>query len=449
MSENRSPSSAVTGNSPLRVLLVDDSEDELFLLDDELRQGGYDPFVQRVDTTEAMEAALEREGWHLLIVDYVMPRFSAPAALELYHRLELDFPVIVVSGQMGEEIAVEMMRLGAHDYIVKQRRVRLLPAIARELKEYEGRLRRQQAEEALQQSEQKLAVIAKSAQDAIIMMDCEGRIAFWNPAATRTFGYEEQHVLGRDVHQVLAPEDQRKVATESLQHFLKTGEGTVIGSTVEMLALHKDGHVFPVELSLSHFDAGSAYGAVGIVRDISERKRMEREMEDLATHDALTSFYNRAELVKRLLSETERALRYQRPLSIFFIDLDHFKTVNDRFGHQAGDELLREFAILLRSEIRQMDLVGRYGGEEFVVILPETPSGQAMKMAQRILKQVASHRFDITNKQKLTVTVSIGVGTVPEHARSPEELIDIADSAMYAAKQAGRDRVCLAKPIDE
>ncbi len=433
------------GENSLRVLLVDDSEDELWLLEDELIQGGYRPQLRRVDTAPQMEAALDDGEWDVLIVDYVMPAFSGPAALQIYNRRALDIPLIVVSGKMGEETAVEMMRAGAKDYIIKQNRSRLIPAIRRELEEYRSRRARLAAEQALLEARNRLAVITESARDAILMLDEQGNIEYWNPSATRIFGYRAQDVAGRNVRTILIGSFD-----EATHAFLPPGEKREqTDDTLELDALHKDARCFPVELSFASFQQNGQWQTVAVIRDISQRKQMEQALEDLATHDALTGLFNRAQLEKRLQQEVDRARRYGRVLSLFFLDLDHFKTVNDRFGHQAGDALLKGFADLLCSEVRQVDFVGRYGGEEFVIIMPETTPEQALETAERLRARVADQDFELEpGGRKLSITVSIGIGAIPNHGRTMEALIQAADAAMYRAKQAGRDRVHMASGDD-
>ncbi|MGH7411491.1 MAG: response regulator, partial [Candidatus Methylomirabilis sp.] len=136
--------------TPLRVLIVEDSEDDAALLVRELRRGGYDPEIRRVDTTAAMSAALDRETWDIVISDYTMPRFSAPAALSLFQERGLDVPFIIVSGTVGEDAAVAAMKAGAHDYLMKGKLARLVPAVERELREAEGRRERKRAEVTLE-----------------------------------------------------------------------------------------------------------------------------------------------------------------------------------------------------------------------------------------------------------------------------------------------------------
>ena len=153
--------------TPLRALLVEDSEDDAILLARELRRGGYDLATERVDTPEAFSTALATQTWDIVIADYSMPHFHGLAALRLLQGKKLDLPFILVSGTIGEDIAVEAMKAGAHDYVMKDNLARLVPAVQRELREAEGRLARRRAEEASQQSEERFRLLAANAQDMI------------------------------------------------------------------------------------------------------------------------------------------------------------------------------------------------------------------------------------------------------------------------------------------
>ncbi len=165
-------------------------------------------------------------------------------------------------------------------------------------------------------------------------------------------------------------------------------------------------------------------------------------LEDLSIHDGLTGLYNYREFHRRLTEEAERSRRYGRPFSLLMLDIDHFKIVNDTCGHLAGDEALRNFAALIRREVRPVDQVSRYGGEEFTIILPETTGSGALAVAERMCDIIATHAITVTSGQTVNLTVSIGVSTYPEDAESEEKLIGAADRALYAAKEAGRNRVC-------
>ncbi len=179
----------------------------------------------------------------------------------------------------------------------------------------------------------------------------------------------------------------------------------------------------------------------GIILDINQRKVMEQELERLATHDPLTGLYNRRELEQQLKDELARAIRYQRPLSLLWLDVDHFKRINDRHGHQAGDEVLRSLSRMLQSRVRAIDYVARYGGEELVIVLPEVDENESVEMAERLRRMIETNPIPIAGDVKVTVTVSIGVATFPAHGNETAQLFKKADEAMYRAKQQGRNRV--------
>ncbi len=204
---------------------------------------------------------------------------------------------------------------------------------------------------------------------------------------------------------------------------------------------HQDGHQLWFENHVTKIDwQGEAAIQVAMV-DITERKLAENELKHMATHDPLTGLYNRNEMILRLNDEIERASRYEHNLSVFMLDLDHFKSINDTYGHQAGDNILKGFADILESSIRNTDYAARYGGEEFVIILPETELLKAEELAERLRKLIADHPFIIKIDKEIKITTSIGIATFPEHAKTSQELLETADSAMYAAKKAGRNQV--------
>ena len=170
-------------------------------------------------------------------------------------------------------------------------------------------------------------------------------------------------------------------------------------------------------------------------------ERTQAALEQLSIHDGLTGLCNYREFHRRLAEELERAQRYHRPLSLLMLDLDHFKRINDHHGHQAGDEMLRQFARIMSQQVRPIDLVARYGGEEFTVILPETDSGGAVATAERIRRAIARQVIAVARGTALRMTVSIGVAVFPADATTGDKLITAADRALYAAKRAGRNRV--------
>lgn len=179
-----------------------------------------------------------------------------------------------------------------------------------------------------------------------------------------------------------------------------------------------------------------------------ENIRLHSKNRELAVRDDLTGLHNRRRLQEILPLEIKRAQRFNEPLSLLMMDLDHFKNYNDRFGHLAGDERLREFARLISSRIREVDFFVRFGGEEFLMVLPNTSKPDAVKVAEKVRALLANHRFtvpEIAEYKKGTkpwqLTISIGVSSYPEDGGSMEDLIDTADIALYEAKRKGRDQV--------
>ena len=192
--------------TPLRLLLVEDSEDDAELVVNELRRGGYEPTWKRVDTGAALAEALDRQSWDVILCDYVMPQCSAPEALKLLRERGCDLPVIIVSGQVGEEVAAETMRAGAHDYVNKSKLARLVPAIERELKDVEVRRARRLADAALRASEDRYRDLVEHSQDLICTHDLDGRILSINGGAAAALGYEVDEILNRSIRDVLAAE---------------------------------------------------------------------------------------------------------------------------------------------------------------------------------------------------------------------------------------------------
>ena len=168
-----------------------------------------------------------------------------------------------------------------------------------------------------------------------------------------------------------------------------------------------------------------------------------KELEILSITDSLTGLYNRKHLMESLTGEIGRSSRYERPFALLIIDNDHFKKFNDTYGHLAGDEVLRKMGEVFRGSIRGCDYAARYGGEEFVVVMPEIGRDQGVQAAERIRASVAKEKID-AHGNSVTVTISVGVASFPEHGDDAQAIISRADTALYQAKRRGRDRVALA-----
>lgn len=254
----------------LRLLMVEDSEDDTWLIIRELQRGGFRPEFERVETAAAMREALEAHPWDLIISDYAMPLFGGQAALALYHEKGLDIPFISVSGKMGEETAVEMMKAGAHDYVLKDHLGRLVPAVVRELRVAQERRVRKQAEAAMAH----LAAIVHSCDDAIIGKTLEGTVVSWNSGAERLYGYTAVEMIGQP-DSLLVPPNRPKDLPD-IYELLKRGQRV---EGFETVRLRKDGQPVEVLMTISPVKdaAGQVVGASSVERDISRRKQEENE----------------------------------------------------------------------------------------------------------------------------------------------------------------------------
>jgi PAS domain S-box-containing protein len=255
---------------PLRVLLIEDSKYDAELVRRELSKAGYELTCEVVDNLAAMRLALEERSWDVIISDYSMPQFSGRAALALYKEMGLDFPFITISGTTGEDIAVEMMKAGVHDYVMKNNLARLAPAIEREVRAARERLQRRHAETQWAH----LAAIVENSDDAIYSKTLDGIILTWNRGATRIFGYEAAEMIGRSVA-VLVPPYRPEELAETLRK-LRRGEPI---ERFETVRLRKDGRAIDVSVTISPVRDrnGQIMGASVIARDITERRQRENE----------------------------------------------------------------------------------------------------------------------------------------------------------------------------
>lgn len=177
-----------------------------------------------------------------------------------------------------------------------------------------------------------------------------------------------------------------------------------------------------------------------------ERAKLIAFLENLSITDALTGIANRRHFEWRLSEEVERARRYKYPLSALMLDLDHFKRINDTYGHQIGDIVLQQVAQRLKHSLRRTDFLARYGGEEFVILAPQTPAERALILAERICQVIGKSPIPVADNLQIHITVSVGVAVFPDHAQNEIGLVRAADAALYKAKQLGRNRVCLFEP---
>ena len=306
-------------NRKLKLLLIEDSEDDTTLLIHHLKRNGFRPEYERIETAEEMHTALIRGGWDIVLSDHTLPTFNSTSALSILNEIDPDLPMIILSGSIEQAVAVDAMRQGARDFIMKDDTTRLIPAIDREIRE------------------------------------CNIR---------------------------------------------------------------------------------------------KDKRRVEEEIKHLAFHDGLTGLVNRVEFEKRLQRAIASAEKNQIEHALLYMDLDHFKIVNDTCGHVAGDLLLKQLSDILTTKIRTRDTLARVGGDEFCVLLENCNLERATELAHQIKEAVKSFQFFWENKV-FKVGISIGAVVINENSESTNTLLSSADLACYTAKDKGRDNVQIYQEDDE
>jgi diguanylate cyclase (GGDEF)-like protein/PAS domain S-box-containing protein len=295
---------------------------------------------------------------------------------------------------------------------------------------------RSRGRQALRASEEQVRQVIHTANDAFVAIDATGRITEWNHQAELHFGWRREEVLGRLLTETIIPPVHRPAHTAGIARFLATGEGPVLGRRVELEALHRDGHQFPIELTPWAVADGDSYRFNAFIHDITERQAFERQLEHQSLHDSLTGLPNRALLLDRLRHALARARREGSFVAVLFVDLDRFKAVNDSLGHEAGDRLLLGVADRIPAVLRAGDTLARLGGDEFVVLCEELQGQElAVQIAGRIIDGLSSP-FLLEGSEAF-VSASIGIA-VTAGTMDADQLLGDADLAMYRAKERGK-----------
>lgn len=619
----------------LRTLLIEDSADNVALLLDELTRGGFEPAYACVDTPAAMSAALAREPWDIILSNFSLPHFSAPAALALLKDSGLDIPVVIVSGAIGEDLMTAAMHAGANDYVRHENLARLVPAIERELRASKERAARQLAEAALREAETKYRALAKQIPAGVHIMALAERGTLTvsvNPQFEQMLGFSEaEWMADPDLwRKQLHPDDGERVLAEAArlsapdaepfiaEYRMLTRDGQVVwlrDETVvvrdstgqpqylqsvrlditerkrveadlleahdklagwvnelerhnrEITLLNELGTqlhtcltveeaytaiadypqmLFPAEagalyvLSPSRtsveavavwgeFPAGlrehvfapdecwalrrgklhlvedprtgqvcphlgeavsvgymcvpmlaqgealgilhlqrrpsGATGPLGTPREslTESKQRLAQAAAELialalanlksqetlrleSSRDPLTGLFNRRYMDETLERELRRAARKQRPLGVILLDLDDFNGFNDAHGHEAGDALLREVGRFLQKHIRGEDAVGRYSGEEFLILLPEASLGVAQQRAAKLQHEFQQLTVEHHGQTLNAGALSAGVVVSPEHGTVVEAITRSAEVALEAAKAEARERAAASAP---
>jgi len=417
------------------ILYMEDDPGLSMLLQKGLMRKGF-----VVDTAVNGEDGLQKVSagrFDVLLVDYNMPFLGGLDVIRILANQGSSIPIIMVTGEGNESIAVEALKLGAADYVVKDpemRYLQLLPAIIGQVL-YKQQLVREfsQMQENLRESEERYRRLVELSPDGIAI-HCEGQFSFVNAAGARILGAARaEQLTNRPINDIVHPDSRAMV--RSRMHQLEAQHGSA--PWVEEKFVRIDGAVIDVEVASISYALEGKRTIQTIFRDITERKQVAQRLEYLALYDSLTGLPNRTLFFDRMDQLLALAKRNHFVLALLYMDLDHFKNINDTLGHEMGDLLLQEASKRMASSTRKSDTVARMGGDEFIGICGRIMTVEDAVVVARKIVAVLAEPFDLKG-HRCSISASIGISLYPADGEDAEVLLHKADQAMYRVKQGGK-----------
>lgn len=415
----------------IHVLLVEDEIGDAHLVKSTLKKNREITFdVTWVESLSLAIQALSENDFDVMLLDLSLSDSEGLKTVEIARKMAGDLPIVVLTGRSDTNFALTALKAGANDYMVKgdfgfdglTRVIRY--ALLRVEMETHNKL---------------LVAALNAAANAIVITDKDGYIKWVNPAFSTLTGYSEEEALEK------RPSDLVKSGVQDISFYQKMWAALLAGEhwRGEIVNKHKDGELYHEELSIAPVknSVGEIINFIGIKEDISERKALEEKLQKLANTDSLTGLFNRRVFLEHLKQESDRVARLGGLATLLMLDLDFFKQINDSYGHATGDEALRQFAKIVKSHSRSIDVPARLGGEEFAILLPSTNQNDAEVVAERLRQEVSEIMIEHP-KGIVRMTVSIGAALISTCHLDGEVALSHADNALYKAKQAGRNQVC-------
>ncbi len=431
-------------NNKVKILVVDDRPENLLAMDRLLKPLGAE--VHKVDSGEKALSEVLTHHFAVILLDVQMPGMDGFETATLMHsnKQTANIPIIFVTAiNKDHNYVAKGYESGAVDYLPKPIVPEILLGKVKVFLQLEQqRLELEQVTRELRWISRKNKLLLDCASEGIVGLDKEGNITFINPTGCELLGGAEAFFLNRHISQFCFTETpEATVMKQWLDSNIYRdclGHGKRLRQSSGLVnVLHGQ---FPAEMNIAAIlnARNVVQGAVLVFQDITERKQLEDQLLKMAKYDGLTGLANRTLFHEFLQSSMDRSDRYQRNTAVMFLDLDHFKQINDQLGHDAGDLLLASVASRLTGCIRKVDLVARLGGDEFAVVLDDAKSQDDVRtVAQKILN-VLSEPHDLGSTVR-KVGSSIGIAFYPANAQDADELVKAADEAMYVAKKQGRN----------
>lgn len=439
------------------ILIIDDEPAVLKLLKDILIAEGLS--VRPFNNGELALRSAQTDAPELILLDIRMPDmdgFAVCRRLKENPRLK-DIPVIFISAATDLEEKVKAFQAGGVDYITKPfQREEVVARVKTHVALNESMRELKRTTEALQKNEARLKMAQAIAHLGHWEWDAVAKQFYWSEETYRIFGFDPQNSPANyeTFLQVVHPDDKDRVANWLTQIqagtgfdieyriVLPGGEIRVVRGKGLVVNLN-DGQQPKIYVTVNTLPMQEQVTMLGVIEDITERKQLEWRLKQQANTDFLTGCASRRCFLEHAEREITRHHRYGGELSLLMLDLDHFKTINDQYGHHAGDLTLKALVEVCRGILREVDLIGRLGGEEFAILLPETGAQRAREVAQRLCQVVATTKVTLPEQTALRFTTSIGVASLMDGDNNLEALINRADKALYSAKREGRNRVCV------
>jgi diguanylate cyclase (GGDEF)-like protein/PAS domain S-box-containing protein len=417
------------------MLLIEDNPGDARLIQEMFKeQGAQNVELRHVQCMADAETYLALRAVDIILLDLGLPDAQGLDAVRRARKAAPGVPVVVLSGLDDESMAIQAMQEGAQDYLIKGH---IEP---RELvRALRYAVERKVFEETLFAEKERAQVTLDCIGDAVISTDVAGNISFINLTAEKMTGWSLNEVAGRpmsEVFRIVNADTRRGVENLMLRTSKLNRKGNLPPNSI---LIRRDGSEIYIEDSVApiHDHGGRVVGSVKVFRDVSEARAMAEQIAHSAEHDLLTGLPNRMLLNDRIGQAIALANRHGGLVGLLFLDLDGFKHVNDSLGHPMGDKLLQAIAKRLLECVRAPDTVSRQGGDEFIVLLQEIKNSEDVAVAaKRLLKSVAETYS--MGEHDLHITTSIGVSLYPDDGMNAETLIKNADTAMYQAKENGR-----------
>ncbi|OED44810.1 hypothetical protein ACH42_06625 [Endozoicomonas sp. (ex Bugula neritina AB1)] len=439
--------------SKVKILVVDDRKENLLAMDKLLKPLGAE--VHKVDSGEAALSEVLHHQFAVILLDVQMPGMDGFECATLLHsnKQTANIPIIFVTAINKDQGYISKgYKAGAVDYLPKPIVPEILISKVKVfLQIEEQRLELEELTKELRWISRKNKLLLDCASEGIMGLDNDGLISFINPTACVLLGGSEDVLLGKHICQFLYDPGKEDVQSSWESSELRENcldKGGSVQMAIQMW--RQVNGSFPAELSMAALvsSKNKVQGAVMVFQDITERKKLEDQLTQMAKYDHLTGLANRTLFKEFLHMSLARSERRHKNTGVMYLDLDHFKEINDTLGHDAGDALLVSVSNRLQECVRDGDMVARLGGDEFAIVLDDVADPEdARKVAEKILEQFAKPH-DLAGEQRMVGT-SIGIATSSHSGEDPDDLIKAADDAMYVAKKEGRNDYRIAHELPE